>query len=371
MASDEARAEARAGLDARLEAELKARGLDALIVTRDANQRFLEGYTGSDCYLLASGQASWLVADSRYTEQAERECRRARVAPHRDPHPPYAEVLARLASSAGFGRVGFEAACLSYAQYAALMAAFEGGPELVPTESVVEKLRMVKEGGALELIERACAIADRALEAVLSEIREGVSELDVDRELEYRIRQLGGERSGFETIVAFGARSSQPHAVPSAEAKLAEGDLVLIDYGVLLGGYRSDTTRTFVLGRSSARQREVYGLVLESQRRGIEAMVAGASGAEPDAVARGYLAERCAEGVFSYGLGHGVGLEIHEEPFMSRRCEIILEGGMVVTCEPGLYLPGWGGVRIEDSVLIGEGGPRCLTSFPKESLIEL
>jgi Xaa-Pro aminopeptidase len=358
-------------LEMRLEAALSERRLDALIVTRDANQRFLEGYTGSDCYLLASAAGNWLVADSRYTEQAAAECRSAEVVPHRDPYPPYAEVIAGLARQAGLGRIGFEESCLSYAQYAALASALDGVAELVPTSLVVEALRMVKKDWELALIRKACAIADAALEATLPEVREGMSELDFDRELEYRIRKLGGERSGFDTIAAFGARSSRPHAVPSADVKLAVGDFILVDYGVLLSGYRSDTTRTFVLGRSSARQKEVYGLVLESQKRGIEAMVPGAPGKAPDTAARDYLASRCAEGVFAYGVGHGVGLEIHEEPFMSRRCAVDLAPGMVITCEPGLYLPNWGGVRIEDSILIAEGGPESLTSFPRDALIEL
>ncbi len=345
--------------------------LDALLVTSDANQRFLEGYTGAECYLLASGPGSWLVADSRYTEQARGECGRARIVQHRDPCPPYDEVIAGLAAEAGFRRVGFEKARLSYAQYEALRAQAEGrGIELVPTEGIVERLRAVKTADEISLIRRACEIADRALEASLGELREGISELEFARLLEASMFAAGAEGPGFDTIAAFGARPALPHAVPRTDSRLEKGDFVLLDFGALVGGYHSDITRTLVFGKASAEQRKVYAAVLESQALGVEAMVAGASGKAPDAVARGSIA---ASGYpeFGYGVGHGVGLEIHELPFMSRRCAETLAPGMAITCEPGIYLPGWGGVRIEDTVLIREGGPERLTRFPKGALLEL
>ncbi len=351
---------------------LSSAGLDALLVTGDANQRFLEGWTGSECLLLASRAGSWLVADSRYTEQAAEECRRAAVVQHRHPFPPYDEVIIGLASGASLRRLGFEKARLTYAQYEALAAraAAAGGIELVPTEGLVERLRMAKGPGELASIRRACEAADRALEATLGSIREGMSELELARLLESRIVEAGAEGPSFETIVAFGRRASMPHAVPSPAARLARGDLVLIDFGARVDGYRSDITRTFVLGRASDEQRRAYAVVLEALDRAVEAMVAGASGRVPDAIAREtVLAAGYPE--FGYGVGHGVGLEIHELPFMSRRCEETLAGGMTITCEPGVYLPGWGGIRIEDSVLVAAGPPEILTRFPRDRLIEL
>ncbi len=356
----------------RLRSSLADAGLDALLITRDANQRFLEGYTGSECYLLASGKGSWLIADSRYTEQAQGECVTAMVVQHRDPCPPYDEVIARLASEAGLKRIGFEKAKLSFAQYDAIRIQVErsGGIELAPTENIVERLRMLKDEAELALIRKACAITDAALESTLGILCEGMSELDLARELESRIAASGGEGAGFPTIAAFGARASLPHAVPRGDSKLRRGDFILLDFGVLVEGYRSDITRTVVFGAASAEQKKVYRTVLESQLRGVEAMAVSASGKLPDAVCRDSIR---ASGYpeFGYGVGHGVGLEIHELPFMSRRCEESLAQGMVITCEPGIYIPGWGGVRIEDTVLIRDSGPECLTRFPKDRLLEI
>jgi Xaa-Pro aminopeptidase len=359
-------------LQAKFRVAIAEAGLDALLITRDANQRFLEGYTGSECYLLASRAGSWLVADSRYTEQASGECATAKVVQHRDPCPPYDEVIASLVSEAGFTTVGFEKTQLSFAQYEAIEAQLDkvGGIRLVPTEGIVEKLRMVKSAAELARLRRACELTDRALEAMLGKVREGMSELEFARELEACIVDAGGDAPGFQTIAAFGARPSLPHAVPRSDSRLKRGDFILLDFGVLVEGYRSDITRTLVFGRADAEQKKVYQTVLESQRLGVEAMVAGASGKVPDAAARERIR---ASGYpeFGYGVGHGVGLEIHELPFMSRRCAETLASGMVITCEPGIYIPGWGGVRIEDSVLIREEGPECLTRFPKDRLLEI
>ncbi|HOX32375.1 MAG TPA: Xaa-Pro peptidase family protein [Spirochaetales bacterium] len=356
----------------RFRASLAEAGLDALLVTRDANQRWLEGWTGTECYLLASAAGSWLVADSRYTEQAAEECRSAKVVQHRDPCPPYDEVIARLAAEAGFRRIGFEKTQLSFAQYDAIRTQLgkAGGAALVPTDGIVEKLRMEKSPSEIDCLRRACTAADRALELTLKDLREGMSELELARELESRMADAGADGPGFETIAAFGKRPSMPHAVPSAQVKLAKGDFILLDFGALAGGYRSDITRTVVFGKASAEQKNVYAAVLASQLASVEAMAVGASGKVPDAVARERIAA-AGYPVFGYGVGHGVGLEIHELPFMSKRCEEVLAAGMVITNEPGIYVPGWGGVRIEDSVLVRPEGPECLTRFPKDRLLEL
>ncbi|HNX31265.1 MAG TPA: Xaa-Pro peptidase family protein [Holophaga sp.] len=357
-------------LDERLDSALAAAGLDALLVTRDANQRYLEGYTGSECYLLAGRSGRWLIADSRYTEQAGQECRTAKVVQHRDPFPPYGEVVAALAREHGLKAIGFEKATLTYAQYEAISAGLGQGASFVPTEGIVERLRTVKGPEEIARIRKACAIADQALEAALKVVQEGMSEAEFSRELEHCLVQAGADGVAFPTIAAFGAHASQPHAVPGTETRLRRGDFILVDYGALHQGYRSDTTRTFILGKADARQREAYAAVLESQLRGIAATRPGASGREPDAASREYV-RGCGFPEFGYGVGHGVGLEIHELPFMSRKCEDTLVPGTVVTVEPGVYLPGWGGIRIEDTVLVTEDGRECLTRFPKDRLIEL
>lgn len=347
-------------------------GLDALLVTRDANQRFIEGYTGGECYLLVSKDGSWLIADSRYTEQAASECRSAKVVQHRDPCPPYDEVIAKLVVDGGFSRIGFETTQLSFAQYDAIRSRFgeKGGIEFVPTDGIVEKLRMVKTPEEIGHLRKACELTDRAFERMLGDLREGMSELELAHKLESHIVAEGGDGPGSPSIVAFGARPSLPHAVPLTGSKLRKGDFILVDFGVEVEGYRSDMTRTVVFGKASPEQKKVYATVLESQTRSVNAMTAGASGKIPDAIARDYI-KASGYPEFSYGVGHGVGLEIHELPFMSRRCPETLANGMVITCEPGIYLPGWGGVRIEDSVLINDDAPECLTRFPKAKLLEL
>lgn len=357
-------------LDQSLEAALCTANLDALLVTRDANQRYLEGYTGSECYLLASRSGRWLIADPRYSEQASQECRTAVVVPHRDPFPPYAEVIATLVREQGLKTIGFEKAVLSYGQYENILAEVGQHAGFIPTEGIIERLRRVKNPDEVELIRAASAMADQALEGALKVVREGMSEAELARALEHNLVQAGADGVAFPIIAAFGARSSQPHAVPSPEVRLKRGDFILIDYGALHRGYRSDTTRTFVLGPAEARQREAYAAVLESQLKGVAATRPGVSGREPDAASREHL--RALDfPEFRYGVGHGVGLEIHELPFLSKTCEDILESGMVVTVEPGVYLPGWGGIRIEDTVLVTPSGPECLTRFPKDRLLEL
>jgi Xaa-Pro aminopeptidase len=353
----------------RLAAALSDRGLDALIVTRDANQRYLEGFTGSECYLLSSGRKSWLVADSRYTEQGAKECRRATVVQHRSPCPPYNEVIASIAAKEGLQRIGFEKEHLTYGQYETLKQNATAY-ELLPSEGPVEDLRLIKSPDEIGKLRKACAIADAALEALLPRIHEGMSELALARELESLMFAAGAEGISFETIAAFGAHSSMPHAVPSATTLLKRGDFILLDFGALYAGYHSDITRTLVFGAANARQKEIYAATLDAQLAGFEAMLPGASGKAIDELVRGRIA---AAGLpeYSHGLGHGVGLEIHERPFMGRLCKESLAASMVVTCEPGIYVPGEGGVRVEDSVLVTTNGPEALTRFPKDRLIEV
>ncbi len=359
-------------LNGPLEHTLAEAGLDGLLITRDANQRYLEGYTGSDCYLLATPRGRWLIADSRYTEQAAQECRTAAVVQHRDPFPPYAEVIAALAKEHGLKRIGFEKAVLTYAQFEAIsgeLAKLED-TAFLPTEGHVERLRMVKTAEEIARIRTACAISDQALQNAMVAIREGMSELELARELESQIFRAGGDGVAFSTIAAFGPRASQPHAVPDANVHLRRGDFILLDFGALHQGYRADMTRTFVFGTATERQKSAYAAVLASQLKGVEAARPGAVGREADAISRQQLAEGDWP-EFGYGVGHGVGLEVHELPFLSRKCDQTLQPGMTLTVEPGVYIPQWGGIRIEDTVLVSESGPECLTRFPKDTLIEI
>jgi Xaa-Pro aminopeptidase len=344
--------------------------LDALFITNPANQRYLEGFTGGDCFMLAAAKKNFLIADNRYIEMAQAECRSAEVVPHRAPNLPLHEVVARLAGDNGLRRIGFEKERLVWNLYDDIAKTIAGaGAELVPTSSVVEGIRAKKNSAEAESIETACGIADRALEGVLSIIKEGISELDLKIELDHRMRTGGAEDTAFDTMVLFGARPSQPHANSRRDSRLRAGDFILIDFGACLDGYKSDTTRTFVFGHADEEQKKAYNAVLRAQEASLEAISPGANGRDINGIALEIIR---GEGfpAFEYGIGHGVGLEIHEEPFLRQNKDVFLEAGMVVTVEPGSYKPGWGGVRIEDTVLATPDGHKTLTRFPK-GLMEL
>jgi Xaa-Pro aminopeptidase len=349
-----------------LAASMEAARVDAMIITRRANQRYIEGFTGNDCYLLASRRGNFLFADSRYAEMAEKECPNAEIVPHRHPRPPLEAVMAKVVREQGFKKLGFEGGHMTYGLYAAIAGALSReNAEMVSVPSIVEKIRARKDSEEIAKIAAACRTADIALDGLVKLIKPGVSELDLKIELDYRLKTSGADDVGFDTMVLFGARASQPHANSSREAKLAAGDLILIDYGAMSEGYRSDTTRTFVFGKASGEQKRAYATVLAAQRASLAMVRAGANGRDINDKALGII-KGAGLPAFGYGIGHGVGLEIHEEPFMRQNTDVILEPGNVLTVEPGTYSPGWGGIRIEDTALVTENGCEVLTSFPKE-----
>ncbi|MDR1481753.1 MAG: Xaa-Pro peptidase family protein [Synergistaceae bacterium] len=344
--------------------------IDALIITKPENQRYLEGFTGRDCYMLVSSGGNFLIADSRYTEMGEKECKTATVLPYSQPYPPLGDVLASVAKERSFGRVGFERGNITWGDYDNISKRMEdAGVVMMPTSSLIEGMRAKKTPHESAMIGAACQIADRALKDILSQIRPGVSELDIKIELDYHLKTGGAEETAFDTIVLFGARSSQPHANPRRDVYLRKGDLVLIDYGAVKGGYRSDTTRTFVCGKASGEQRSAYEAVLEAQMESIEMVMPGAEAGKVNDRAAGMIKDAGLL-AFEHGIGHGVGLEIHELPSLRRGLDTVLESGNVITIEPAMYRPGWGGIRIEDTVLVTDDGHSVLTFFPKE-LIEL
>jgi Xaa-Pro aminopeptidase len=280
------------------------------------------------------------------------------------------KVIAGIAAQNGFKRVGFEREVLTWGEHEDIARPLrEVGAELVPTSSIVERIRGVKSAEEIAMIGAACNIADDALRGLMPFIKPGVSELDVRTELDYRLKKLGAEDTAFDTMALFGARASQPHASARSDVRLKNGDFILIDYGAMKDGYRSDTTRTFVCGQASPEQRTAYGAVLESQLESLAMVRPGANSRDINDKALGIIREAGLP-AFEHGIGHGVGLEIHEEPVMRQKHDAILEPGMVLTIEPGAYKPGWGGIRIEDTVAVTPDGNRPLTLFPKE-LMEL
>lgn len=330
-----------------------------LLVTSRANVRYLTGFTGSNAVLLLQQDSALLGTDGRYAVQV------AEQAPDVPVHLDRATVPALVGQwqASGAGILAVEAAHLSVSDLRALEAIIGTSPR--ETVGVVEECRIRKDADEIALITRACEVSDEALQAVLPRIVPGVTEREVARWLESEMFARGADELSFETIVAGGPHSAKPHHAPSTRP-LNEGDLLLVDFGAAVGGYHADETRTFIIGSPADWQREIHAVVAEAQRAGREAARAGTALPDVDAAARRVVVDAGYGEFFDHGLGHGVGLEIHEAPFFSARATGRLAGGSPVTIEPGIYLPGRGGVRIEDTILVGEGPSRPLTTSQRD-----
>lgn len=341
--------------------------LDALLVTSLPNIRYLTGFSGSSALLAVSARDCVLLTDFRYATQVEEEVGAAATV-RIEPSNLWAGLWPLLTSWTGVERVGFESAHLLHRDFTRLL---EKGArwQWRPTVDLVETLRAIKDDSEVACIERAIVVAETALQRTLDALHPGLTETAVAGILERHLRECGSEAFAFPTIVASGPRSALPHA-RAADRLLQRGDLVLIDFGAVVDGYCSDITRTVVLGPATARQREIHGIVAEANAAASGAIRVGMTGMAADAVAREYIDARGHGAAFGHSLGHGIGLEVHEAPRLARTVEAPLAAGMVVTVEPGIYLPDWGGVRIEDDVLLTASGPRVLTGFPR-TLLEL
>jgi Xaa-Pro aminopeptidase len=361
----------------RLVARLRELELDGLLVNPLADVRYLTGFTGSSglALILAPSDAGGLAGprfftDFRYATQSAEQVPPAYTREIVSGGDLLDAVAATLAGAGAGGRLGFDEGTLSVRSHRRLGEGGGEGWELVPTTGEVARLRAVKDGGELARIRAAAELADEALRAILEEGLAGRTERDVAIDLELRMRRLGAESPSFETIVASGAHSALPHAEPRA-VEIPRGVLVTIDWGALLDGYCSDCTRTFASGEDvSEREREIYGIVLEAQRAGLEAVRPGITGREADAAARGVIEGAGLGKLFGHGLGHGVGLEVHEPPRLARKeAAEPLQAGNAVTVEPGVYVPGEFGVRIEDLVAVTDDGNEVFSTLPKELTI--
>jgi Xaa-Pro aminopeptidase len=353
---------------AALRSRIRERDLDALFVVDMRNVRYLTGFTGSMAALIVHAEDdehSVFCTDGRYLTQSARQVPDLERLIER----PCAPALAALTSARGYRRTGFESHRVTVDDLDMLTEQAEK-VELVRAPGLVEEQRMVKDDAEIEALRMACAAADRALAELIEQggLRPGRTEREVARELESRMLDHGAESPSFDTIVAAGANSAIPHHRPT-DAELTVGDLVKLDFGALVDGYHSDMTRTFVLGAPADWQRELYELVATAQAAGRAALRPGAAVADVDAAARGVVEAAGHGDNFLHGLGHGVGLEIHEAPSLATTGEGTLSAGMAVTVEPGVYLSGKGGVRIEDTLVVRDGDPELLTLTTKQLVV--
>jgi Xaa-Pro aminopeptidase len=342
-------------------AGLADRKLDALLVSFSPNLRYLSGFTGSNGNLLLLPDKAILFTDPRYQIQAREEV----TCQVRIVKGSLVEDIVSAIARAGLKRIGYEPARMTCDALKALESRLPMKASLAPVAGWIEGLRMVKSPAEIERIRRSVETNSRAFEQAITRVRAGMKEQDLAAELEYRMRRQGAEKPSFETIVASGERTALPHAQPTA-ARFGKSDVVLVDMGAVEDGYCSDMTRMLFLGAPGARIKQTYRAVLEAQLAAINAVRAGASTARVDGAARSVLKGHGLDRAFVHSTGHGLGLEIHEPPRIGKRDKTRLQAGMAITIEPGAYLEGFGGVRIEDTVIVRENGCEILTPTSKE-----
>ncbi len=347
-----------------LREKFKENGIDGMIVTSQYNRRYLTHFSGTAGIAVISEKEAVFITDFRYVEQANEQANDFDIVQHKG--PIYNEVAKQI-ESLHLKHVGFEQAHLTYEAFQIYEKAIESA-KLVPISGLVEELRMIKDANEIQLLGEAAEIADAAFKHITEYIRPGLTELDVANELEFFMRKQGAISSSFDTIVASGYRSALPHGVAS-EKKLKTGELVTLDYGAYYQGYCSDITRTLAIGEIDGQLRTIYDTVLEAQLRGMRGIKAGMTGKEADSLTRDYITEKGFGENFGHSTGHGLGMEVHEGPGLSAKSETVLKPGMVVTVEPGIYVSGLGGTRIEDDILITAEGNRSFTKSPKELIV--
>lgn len=346
---------------------LMTTGVDAALITDPYNMRYISGFRGGEGTLYISGESRVLITDSRYTEAAGKES--SFTVKECNRHHSTTDILKELIEAEAVQKLGYEDAamlCRTFHDYQQKLAMVQ---QWVPLGEEVRKLRQIKKEEELTCLRQAERIGDLAFSKILDVIRPGITEKEVRMELEYQMMKQGADGVSFDTIVASGIHSSMPHAIPT-DKKIELGDFVTMDFGCRYQGYCSDMTRTIVVGKANDRQKEIYQLVLKANRVTESLLRAGMICREVDKIARDIITDAGYGDYFGHGLGHSVGLEIHESPACNMRDTTILQPNMIMTVEPGVYLPGFGGVRIEDMVVITEHGYENLAHSGKE-LIEL
>ncbi|MDY2661707.1 MAG: Xaa-Pro peptidase family protein [Bariatricus massiliensis] len=341
--------------------------LPAFYVSSPSNVRYISGYTGDDSYLLLTQEKNYFITDSRYTEQASYECPEYEILNWREAGTTVAGTIAKVVEEKGLKAVGFEADEVLFSSYRRMEEVIKA--ELVPTQNVIETFRAVKSEEELAYSRIACDIASRAFEKIIQDIRVGVTEKELASKLSHYMVMEGADTKPYGGILISGARTSLLHGIPSSKA-IEYGDFVLMDYGCQYNGYLSDMTRTVVVGKATPKQKEVYRLEQQMVEDVEAVMRPGATGLEAYEASLKAIKGTEYEKYNYGGIGHGIGVFVHEIPFMGSNSTAVLEEGNIVTVEPGIYIPGWGGVRIEDQVLITKDGIENLITARKE-LIEL
>nr|NNM91003.1 aminopeptidase P family protein [Bacilli bacterium] len=335
--------------------------IDAMLTFSFENRRYVTGFTGSSGFVLITDREVVLATDGRYVEQAKAQVNEVTVVEHQS---RWMMTILEEAKRLGVKRIGFEADLVTYKTVEELKKVF-APLELIPVSGIIERVREIKEESELTIMRQAASIADQAFSHILGYLRPGLKETDVALELEVFMRKLGATGPSFDTIVASGPRSALPHGVAS-DRVIQSGEFVKMDYGCYYQGYASDITRTVVVGKPTDRHKEIYGVVLEAQLAGVAGMRAGLTGEQADSLARDVIVKAGYGEAFSHSLGHGLGLAVHEMPRVAQRSSDVLQEGMVVTIEPGIYLPGFGGVRIEDDVWLTGNTCERLTLSKKD-----
>ena len=347
----------------RIQEKLQAKGIDAIVIGSPENRRYLSGFTGTSGIVLITLTEGLLLTDFRYVEQAKEQAPHLKVVRHGQ---ELLEEMAQIFKELNISTVAIEEEYVTYEQYVKYRD--ELGVTLEPVKGWVEDLRLIKDQDEVDKLKQAVKLADDAFNHIIKYLEIGKDETEISLELEFYMRRNGASGVAFDTIIASGQRGALPHGVASKK-KLQKGDLVVMDYGAVFQGYHSDMTRTVAMAEINDKQKEIYNIVLEAQQTAVDAIKPGMTGIEVDAAARKVIAEKGYADYFGHGLGHGVGLAVHEGPRLSPNANVELQPGMAITVEPGIYLPEWGGVRIEDIILVTDTGCRVLTQSTKELLV--
>ncbi|MFL0251574.1 M24 family metallopeptidase [Clostridium neuense] len=338
---------------------MKSKNIDGVLLVGDPNRNYMSGFTGDESFSIITLNRAIFITDSRFTEQARQQVKDYEVVQY---NTTFSEFLGKMAEELGIKTLAFEEDVLTFSTYSEYKKSLKC--DFVPLNGIVEELRLIKDETEIEKIKKAANIADKAFEHMLTFIKKGMTEREVGLELEFTMKKMGAKDLSFPSIVASGERSCLPHGQATNKV-LEEGDFLTLDFGCIYEDYCSDMTRTIVIGKPSDKMKEIYDIVLKANEAAIPVIKSGIICKAIDKVSRDIISSYGYGDNFGHGLGHGVGREIHEEPRLSPRGDVVLREGMIVTDEPGIYIPGFGGVRIEDLILVKKDSCEVISKSPK------